>query len=172
MMTGSSTSMVEVGQIVPDNWLKTQQRLTKEAYWTVTDQDAFIVGVPLINNFGKTVGGVALRSSKAYHQSKVQSMFIQLSKIFFIAISSFGILTILIVFLFFREITRSFAKMSASLQKTADNPSVMHEDGISEKKMNMSELEQHVCEFKDKSEEALAALYQVQQTLKTLEERT
>ncbi|WP_232281973.1 hypothetical protein [Beggiatoa alba] len=164
-----STMTVNNTELVPEDWLKVQNRLTaKENFWTLTDQDAFVVGVPLTNNFGKNVGGVTLRSSKAYHQSKVHSMFIELTKIFLITVVSFGILTILIVFLFFREITRSFAKMSASLQKVIDEPNLPNEMLVNPQQL--TELEQHVYEFRDKSQAALTTLKQAQQAIKTVED--
>ena len=58
-----STEPAQLGKKISTRWLKASV-VTKNESWTANDHDAFVVGIPLKNNFGVTLGNVALGYSK------------------------------------------------------------------------------------------------------------
>ncbi|OYQ19679.1 hypothetical protein [Elstera cyanobacteriorum] len=65
-----STDRGTVGEDAPADWLQALQ-VSSGQRWTVTERDAIVIGVPIVNDFERTVGYVALQYSKAYFDQKL-----------------------------------------------------------------------------------------------------
>lgn len=65
-----STDRGTVGEDAPQDWLQALQASGGQR-WTVTERDAIVMGVPIINDFEKTIGYVALQYSKAYFDQRL-----------------------------------------------------------------------------------------------------
>lgn len=58
-----STEPAQQGKKIDTLWLKSS-RATKKDSWNANQSNAFVVGIPLMNNYGVTLGNVALSYSK------------------------------------------------------------------------------------------------------------
>ncbi|MEI6206924.1 MAG: hypothetical protein WCP20_09095 [Desulfuromonadales bacterium] len=58
-----STEPAQQGKKIDKSWLKASS-VSKKENWTVNERNAFVAGMPLKNNFGITLGNVALSYSK------------------------------------------------------------------------------------------------------------
>ncbi len=54
-----STERISIGEPVPVDWLAADGTL-RASHWSRQDEDAVVVGVPVVNSFNRAVGGVAL----------------------------------------------------------------------------------------------------------------
>lgn len=65
-----STDRGTVGEEAPADWLQALQ-IAGGQRWTVVERDAIVIGVPIVNDFERTVGYVALQYGKAYFDQQL-----------------------------------------------------------------------------------------------------
>ncbi len=65
-----STDRGTVGEDAPSDWLQALQ-IAGGQRWTVVERDAIVIGVPIVNDFERTVGYVALQYGKAYFDQQL-----------------------------------------------------------------------------------------------------
>ena len=70
-------------------------RAAKGEVWRIEDPESFIVGAPVINNFGKLEGGVAVRYSKARYSSIVAGLTSELLEAAAVIFIASGLLAVL-----------------------------------------------------------------------------
>lgn len=78
----------------PAVWVS-DNRAAEGEVWRLEDPDSFIVGAPVINNFGKLEGGVAVRYSKARYSSIVAGLTNELLEAAAIIFVASGLLAVL-----------------------------------------------------------------------------
>lgn len=78
----------------PAVWVSDNQAAEGEV-WRLEDLESFIVGAPVINNFGKLEGGVAVRYSKARYSSIVAGLTNELVEAAAIIFLASGLLAVL-----------------------------------------------------------------------------
>lgn len=65
-----STDRGTVGEEAPSRWF-TALQTTSGQKWTVVERDAIVIGVPIVNDFERTVGYVALQYAKTYFDQRL-----------------------------------------------------------------------------------------------------
>jgi len=146
------TNAAGIGQEVPDDWVKSAER-TDSSNWQFDEDEAFGVGIALINNFNKSIGGVVLRYSRAYQQGKIDAMFQALGQTVLIVFGISCILAFIGVYVFFRPISTTFARMTASLSSllSDETPILTAENAETPE-------EKHYAEFQEKTRKVLEIL--------------
>ena len=137
---------------MPEDWVKSAERADATS-WQFDEGSAFGVGIPLINNFNKRIGGVVLRYSRAYQQSKVEAMFQNLSRTVLVVFAVSCVLAFIGVYVFFRPISTTFARMTASLNSLlSDETPVLTAENAE------TPEEKHYAEVQDKTRKVLEVL--------------
>ncbi|KJV10730.1 hypothetical protein VZ95_03020, partial [Elstera litoralis] len=67
-----STDRGTVGEEAPADWSQAIQVMGGQR-WTVIERDAIVIGVPIVNDFEKTVGYVALQYAKTYFDQRIDA---------------------------------------------------------------------------------------------------
>ena len=147
---GTESSVI--GQKVPGDWVKSAER-ADAATWQFDEDDAYGLGIALINNFNKRIGGVVLRYSRAYQQGKIEAMFQTLSRAVLIVFAISCLLAFIGVYVFFRPISTTFARMTASLSSLLSN-----EEPVLTAANAKTPEEKHYAEFQDKTRKVLEIL--------------
>ncbi|MCY4503992.1 MAG: hypothetical protein OXE57_20900 [Alphaproteobacteria bacterium] len=78
----------------PPIWVSDNRAADGEV-WRIEDPESFIVGAPVVNNFGKLEGGVAVRYSKARYSSIVAGLLNELLEAAAIIFVASGLLAVL-----------------------------------------------------------------------------
>ncbi len=65
-----STDRGTVGEEAPNRWF-TALQTTGGQRWTVIERDAIVIGVPIVNDFERTIGYVALQYAKTYFDQRL-----------------------------------------------------------------------------------------------------
>ena len=115
----------------------------------VTDEDALIVGLPLINNLGKIEGGVVLRYPSAYIEHGISGLLFQLSKGIALQLAVFSVLAVAGLYLLFGRVGRKLAAMQGTLD------AVIAVGGRAEPGPGADPFEEYFAEFVTKSHEAV-----------------
>lgn len=147
---GTDSSVI--GQKVPEAWVKAAER-PDTTTWQFDEEQAFGVGIALINNFNKRIGGIVMRYSRAYQQGKIDAMFQTLSRAVLVVFAVACVLAFIGVYVFFRPISTTFARMTASLSSLLSNepPALTAENAITPE-------EKHYAEFQEKTRKVLEVL--------------
>jgi len=147
-----STDAAVIGQKVPVDWVKAAERKDAQT-WQFDEDDAFGVGIELVNSFNKRIGGVVLRYSRAYQQSKIEAMFQTLGRAILIVFGVASVLAFIGVSIFFRPISSTFARMTASLSSLLSNePPVLTQENA------VTPEEKHYATFQDNTRKVLEIL--------------
>lgn len=146
-----STNRGGIGNKVPGRWLR-QAGESGSAGWNLIDDEAIVVGAPLVNNFGQVVGGIALRYSRAYFDLKVWDMQLELMRVAGLIFAIAALVAILGVLLLLGGTRKSLASMEASLRQALDAGG-----GIDET-LARTELERSIARFERKARAAAADL--------------
>lgn len=107
-----------IGDKVPPAWLRSTTRGLDEV-WTIADEDAFIIGIPLINAFDKLVGGIALRYSSEDFETRARAVGGAFARIAGLALLAAAFLAALLTYLVFRRFEASAARLAGELQAVA-----------------------------------------------------
>ncbi len=78
----------------PPVWTS-DNRAAKGEVWRIEDPESFVVGAPVINNFGKLEGGVAVRYSKARYSSIIAGLTTELLEAAAVIFIASGLLAVL-----------------------------------------------------------------------------
>lgn len=78
----------------PADWTDGNREAEGEV-WRIEDPESFVVGAPVINNFGKLEGGVAVRYSKARYASIVEGLMTELLEAAAVIFLASGLLAVL-----------------------------------------------------------------------------
>ena len=82
------------GSEAPSAWVVNNREAEGEV-WRLEDPESFVVGAPVVNNFGKLEGGVAVRYSKARYDSIVAGLTTELMEAAFVIFLASRLLAIL-----------------------------------------------------------------------------
>ena len=104
----------EAGELA--TWSKTST-LSEDPVWEADDNKTFVTGFSLVNGFGREIGAVVVRSARDYQNTKTADIFNKIWRSALMVLAAASALTFAGVFLFFRQISASFARMSNSLKK-------------------------------------------------------
>ena len=113
------------------------------------DEDALIVGLPLVNNLGKIEGGVVLRYPAVYIEHGLGGLLLQLAKGVALQLAVFAVIAVVGLYLLFGRVGR---KLSA-MQNTLD--AVISVGGQAEPSPGADEFEIRFAEFVAKTREAV-----------------
>ena len=103
-------------EVVPPAWLAAQAH-AEGPFWTLTEPDTVIVGVPLRNSFGQNVGGVTLLYSRAYVDDKLADAASQLAVWTAALLGASAVLSVIGSFFIFRPVQRRLAMLTRSLHR-------------------------------------------------------
>ena len=124
--------------------------------WNLEDDEAFIFGVPLLTDFGQDIGGLAISYARAYNDTVLSQVTLDLIKYVLIAVLGFALIAAIFISLFFRNLSTSFKRMHYALNDIDDN---------GEKDVNKSELEAHFEHFYSNAEQASKVLKDLESQL-------
>lgn len=110
-----STQGDAVGKTAPSAWLR-QAAAAGEGAWSIDEGDATVIGVTLVNNFDKVVGGVVLRYSRGFYQQVSKRVFYELGQIALIIAAAAALLALVAYVIFLRGMRRSFLKMVSTIE--------------------------------------------------------
>ncbi|OAN43038.1 hypothetical protein A6A04_10105 [Paramagnetospirillum marisnigri] len=128
-----------------------------------TDEDALIVGLPLVNNLGKVEGGVVLRYPAVYVNYGVSGLLLELSKGILRNLVVFSILAVAGLYLLFGRVGRRLDAMERSLNTVMTNggPAVVDRPGDA--------FEERFADFVAKSREAVDHIHDATQEVGRLD---
>lgn len=108
------TDRTRIGKSVPPAWT---QRLGGGQLWVLRDGEGFVVGTPLINSLGASVGGIVLRYDHEAYDTAFGAVLRRLAgSAAVVTIVALGIVSILVVWLF-RPLRRRLEDLDAALQE-------------------------------------------------------
>jgi sensor histidine kinase regulating citrate/malate metabolism len=147
-----NTDPANIGEAVPASWVTAAEKHDAES-WRFDEDAAFGVGLPVINNFNKPIGGIVLRYSRAYQQGKIDAMFDALGRSALVVFAIACLLAFIGVYVFFRPISSTFTRMTASLNSLVSDeaPTLTEENAVTPE-------EKHYAEFQSKTNKVLEVL--------------
>ena len=113
------------------------------------DEDALIVGLPLVNNLGKVEGGVILRYPAAYVEHGVGGLLVQLSKAVAILLAVFAVVAVVGLYILFGRVGRRLGGMEQTLS------AVISAGGQAVPETGGDAFEERFAEFVGKTREAV-----------------
>jgi len=157
--TGSTIS----SDTIPSAW-REAVTASDPGVWDAVDPSALVVGTRLTDNFGRVVGGIALRYDRTLHDSVLSGMLESLTRAGVLVLLAAGIFAFISVFLLFHSTNRSLARMRASLSQ------LMLDDGPVESftPRRASNMERDFAGAEEKSRETLRDLDSVRNQLHSL----
>lgn len=137
-----------IGKKVPESWVNGAESKDSNT-WQFDEPEAFGVGIALINSFNKRIGGIVVRYSRAYQQTKIEAMFQSLAR---------TVLAFIGVYVFFRPISTTFSRMTASLSSLLSNEEPVFNAANAE-----TPEEKHYAAFQEKTHKVLAVLREAEE---------
>jgi hypothetical protein len=113
------------------------------------DEDALIVGLPLVNNLGKIEGGVVLRYPAIYIEHGLSGLLLQLAKSVALQMAVFAVIAVAGLYLLFGRVRRKLSAMQNALD------AVISVGGRAEPSPGADEFEIRFAEFVAKTREAV-----------------
>ena len=101
---------------IPTAWREAMARNPDAAVWHATDAQALVAGTRLLNNFGRTVGGIVLRYDRVFYDRELDQAFAGLARIAAVILAVTSLVATLSVWLLFRGIQRSFGRLRTALE--------------------------------------------------------
>ncbi|MBC7906326.1 MAG: cache domain-containing protein [Rhodospirillaceae bacterium] len=142
-----------MGSRVPARWLEPLASPSGTAGATqpfsFIDEDAMVVGLPLVNSLGKVEGAVVLRYPEAYLERELGNLLGRLALEFLTVLSAFALAGTLAAYVLLRVVGRRLGAMETTLAK------VLAVGGEAVPNPNADEFELRFAEFCDKSREAV-----------------
>lgn len=142
-----------MGSRVPARWLEpvAAPSVTAEASqpFALTDEDAVVVGLPLVNSLGKVEGAVVLRYPIAYLESELGNLLGRLAVEFLVVLAAFALVGVIASYVLLSVVGRRLGAMETTLAK------VLTLGGEAVPNSNTDEFEVRFAEFCDKSREAV-----------------
>ncbi|GEM_PF-2516840 len=105
-----------VGDLISEQWLETRKLSQDQNHWSLREDDALVIGVPLVNSLDIEVGGIALRFSRAFYDQTLRDMMLDLLKsaamILLITVAGAAVGSSLLL----KNTSRSFSSMASALR--------------------------------------------------------
>lgn len=158
-----ATEPALIGQSIAPTWFDIIDRTGKDAHWHGEDDAAYLVAVPLVNNFDVKVGAVVVGYSRAKFDA--QSTFMgQRLMMDTLGVTVVTLLLMLVgIRLIMREIEPGMAQVEQSLDRFLDDPNAP----LPAVTAAGSTLEHDITEFEQASRQALIAIETVATDQKT-----
>lgn len=102
-------------------WLKTVLQTTSKTPQHASDPETLMVGIPLINNFGRTVGGLILRYDRSFHDQELQQTLFSLIRAALLILAAASLIALLSVWLLFRDTRRELRQVRIALEDFLEN---------------------------------------------------
>lgn len=127
-----NTRLAGIGGNIPELWLRTMLISKKAEEWYLKGEEANVIGVPIVNNFGKHIGGIAIRYSQHYiHEQSVQMLNNLLRKLSLI-LTAVSLFVLVGSYLLFYPISKSFSRMSNLLESYINRGQIPSHNGMDE----------------------------------------
>ena len=137
-----------IGSRVSANLVDSLKANTGQPFGAV-DEDALIVGLPLINNLGKIEGGVVLRYPAVYIEHGLGGLLFHLAKSVALQLTVFAVMGVAGIYLLFGRVGRKLTAMQTTLD------AVISVGGHAEPGPGADEFEIQFAEFVAKTREAV-----------------
>ncbi|CAA7612711.1 hypothetical protein [Magnetospirillum sp. UT-4] len=105
-----------VGSAVPEAWIEVLKGAPGKAF-SLTDEEAGVVGMPLVNTLGKVEGAVVLRYPAAYLEQGLGEMLGRLAFELVLVVSGFAMVAAVAAYVLLGAVTRRLGAMEATLAK-------------------------------------------------------
>lgn len=102
-------------------WLQTVLQTTSKTPQHASDLETLMVGIPLINNFGRTVGGLVLRYDRSFYDQELQQTLFRLIRAALLILVAASLIALLGVWLLFRGARRELRQISVALEDFLEN---------------------------------------------------
>lgn len=149
-----STEPDTIGTPVNTAWLGHLDRVKQNAHWQDASEQAYLVAIPVVNNFDVKVGAVLIGYSKQEFDKKAEVMQHRLGLDALSVLAGFLLLTIAGVFLILRKLEVNVAFLEHSLNEFIEHPNSVPP---SDKKLDV-DLQHDILEFEEISKLALEAI--------------
>ena len=103
-----------IGTRVSDDLVEAAKGAGSKAFGA-SDEDALIVGLPLVNNLGRLEGGVVLRYPVAYIEAGVGGLLVQLSQSVALYLGVFSVVAVMGLYFLFGRVGRKLGAMERTL---------------------------------------------------------
>ena len=136
--------------------------------WRASDPDTLIVGATLTNNFGRVVGGIALRYDRSFHDHELAQALAGLTRAAGLILLAATLIALISVWLLFRSARRDLRRVRAALTEFLDDvehPAFQAGSG-SKLETGYAAAEQHSREFRRRLQQAERILRLEQQLAK------
>jgi hypothetical protein len=140
-----------MGARVPERWLEPLAGAASRPF-ALRDEEAMVVGLPLVNNLGKVEGAVALRYPAAYLDVELGKVLARLGLEFAALLVGFALIGVVASYALLGAVGRKLKGMGATLA------TVMEEGGHAEPGPRADAFEERFAEFCNKSREAVEAI--------------
>jgi len=100
---------------LPAVWVSAILRHPLASVWRSGDPGTLVVGAPLTNNFGRAVGGIALRYDRAFYDRELARVLSDLTRTAGLILSGASLLALAGVWLLFRGPARALERTRAAL---------------------------------------------------------
>jgi hypothetical protein len=177
--TGSvvfSTDRTFIGDLIANRWMSAWKGAGTEL-WFVQEEDALVVGGPLVNSFDAVVGGIALRYSRVFLDKVLGNTAIALLKVTGILIVIAALGGVVGVFLFFRPVNAELDQLAAELDGLSsislkDGATSVQDAPIETSKTTLARppLLAETFQFSDRVREARLAIEQTSEEIRQLDE--
>ncbi|MCP5158906.1 MAG: hypothetical protein H6974_01345 [Gammaproteobacteria bacterium] len=105
-------------------WLATVLQTIAKTPQHVSDSETLMVGIPLVNNFGRTVGALILRYDRSFYDQELQHTLFDLIRAALLILVATSLAAWLSVWLLFRSARRELRQVGAALEQFLENRQV------------------------------------------------
>lgn len=102
-------------------WLQAVLRATSKTPQHTRDRQTLMVGVPLTNNFGLTVGGLILRYDRSFYDQELENTLADLLRTALLILVAVSFIALLSVWWLFRDTRRELRQVGATLEQLLEN---------------------------------------------------
>jgi len=132
-------------------WFRTALRTHPDAApWRISDPDTLIVGATLTNNFGRAVGGIALRYDRSFHDHELAQALTGLTQAAGLILLAATLIALISAWLLFRSARRDLRRVRSALAgflEDADSPAFQAGSSGSKLEIGYAAAEQNSREF-------------------------
>lgn len=143
-----ATDRGAIGSAVPEPWRQSLGTGDSQPF-SHSDEDAQVVGLPLVNILGKVEGGVALRYPRASLEGAAGELLLDIAKVAAAALAGFALLAVAGLYRLLGRVSRKLAAMEHTLD------AVMAQGGRAEPSTPLDTFEEQFAEFVGKTREAV-----------------
>jgi len=158
-----STDRSFIGDLIGTRWLS-EWRQADNGLWSLEEEDALVVGGPLVNSFDEVVGGIALRYSRNSMDQSIRQSALDFSWLAAAVVVGGGLAAFAVVSLLFRPINQELSPVAEefyALTHAAPPTGLLSHD---------RPLLAEVADFAEKVREARALIDQTSEEIRQLDE--